>query len=172
MHVLEHALVIRPPHEALERGERPRRDHVQVGHLARGQDQRLERVEVGGSLTRPIDQRATVWLDETCPGAWHRDMAHAATLVSTRPSSASFSTTICADSSGSCSSVSIRSSGFTGSSYGSDTPVNSLISPLKAFSYRPFTSRRAHSATEAATNTSTKVPCSSTSSRAFWRVSS
>ena len=37
VHVVEDALVVLAPHEALERGERPRSDHVQVGHLARGQ---------------------------------------------------------------------------------------------------------------------------------------
>ena len=59
--------------------------------------------------------------------------AHAGTSAS-RPSSSSFATTRRADSSGACSVVSIRSSGVTGSSYGSETPVNSEISPARAFS--------------------------------------
>ena len=40
---------------------------------------------------------------------------------------------IAADSSGSYSSVSITSSGFAGTSYGSSTPVKPLISPANAF---------------------------------------
>ena len=64
-------------------------------------------------------------------------------------------------------SVSITSSGLVGASYGSATPVNSLISPANAFAYRPLTSRRAHSSTDASTCTSTNGPNSSTSSRAF-----
>ena len=37
--------------------------------------------------------------------------------------------------------VSTVSSGATGGSYGADTPLNSGISPARAFAYRPFTSR-------------------------------
>ena len=48
-------------------------------------------------------------------------------------------------SSGSCSVVSIRSSGFTGSSYGSETPVNSEISPAIAFRRGPSRPAPAHS---------------------------
>jgi hypothetical protein len=47
--------------------------------------------------------------------------------------------------------VSSTRSGLDGSSYGSSTPVNPLISPRNAFSYRPLTSRRAHSSSEVAT---------------------
>src|SRR2546421_4453762 len=65
----------------------------------------------------------------------------------------------------------MRPAGLVGGSYGSETPVNSLISPRKAFSYRPLTSRRAHSSTDASTKTSTNVPFCSTISRAFRRAS-
>src|SRR5439155_14000244 len=56
---------------------------------------------------------------------------HAGTPTS--PSSSSFATTSRADSSGAVSAVSRRSSGSRGSSYGSETPVNSGISPASAF---------------------------------------
>ena len=55
---------------------------------------------------------------------------------------------------------------------GRETPVNSGISPARAFAYRPFTSRRSHSSTGVATWTSTNAPYSSTSARAFRRASS
>ena len=57
----------------------------------------------------------------------------------------------CADSSGDWLSVSRTTSGDGGSSYGSSTPVKPLISPANAFAYRPFTSLRAHSSTDALT---------------------
>ena len=72
-----------------------------------------EELEVGGLLVRELE------------------LAHAAaapTFSSTK------AITFCADSSGDSFSVSTISSACSGSSYGSDTPVNSLISPLKAFS--------------------------------------
>src|ERR1044072_9489485 len=72
----------------------------------------------------------------------------------------------CPDSSGDCDSVSITSSGFSGISYGSETPVNSLISPERAFAYRPLTSRSSHVSTEALTYASMKR------SPIIWRASS
>ena len=94
----------------------------------------FELLDVVRPVAGAVDELPAVWLDQTCPRAWHRDLAHAATSARTSPSSSSLAKTICADSSGGCSSVSIRSSGSVGSSYGSETPVNSLISPLNAFS--------------------------------------
>src|SRR5581483_9591316 len=92
-------------------------------------------------------------------------------LQTLHPSFSSFASTIRADSAGSCLVVSMRSSGSTGSSYGSETPVNSGISPARALAYRPFTSRRSHSSTGVATCTSTNGPNSSTRERALRRAS-
>ena len=50
-----------------------------------------------------------------------------------KPSSSSWASTYSADSSGVLFSVSTTISAFSGTSYGSDTPVNSLISPAYAF---------------------------------------
>ena len=44
----------------------------------------------------------------------------------------------------------------SGASYGALTPVKSLISPARAFLYRPFGSRRSAAATEMSTHTSMK----------------
>ena len=41
--------------------------------------------------------------------------------------------------------VSNDKAGCSGASNGAETPVKSLISPLRAFAYNPFTSRRSHS---------------------------
>ena len=70
-------------------------------------------------------------------------MAHAGTSSSTRPQlGSSLPRTSCGALLGRraprCRSA---SSGLVGSSYGSTTPVNPLISPANAFAYRPFTSR-------------------------------
>ena len=137
VHVLDDALVVLAAHEALERRQRARREHVQIGHLPRRERDRLERVEIVRPRAGPIDQRSPVWLDQTCLSACHcdcpRDFAHAGTSSSTRPSSASLPRISCALSSGVADSVSTRSSGLSGASYGSETPVNSLISPENAF---------------------------------------
>ena len=70
------------------------------------------RPETSSGPARPVDERAAVRRDQVLFG---RD-AHAVTCDSIRPSSSSFATTSWADSSGSWSSVSIRSSGLAGSS--------------------------------------------------------
>src|SRR5262249_6744987 len=56
------------------------------------------------------------------------------------PCCSSHASTSPADSSGVRPAVSNVSSGATGGSYGSETPVNSGISPERAFAYNPFTS--------------------------------
>ncbi len=61
-------------------------------------------------LARAVDERAAVRRDEVIDG----DGAHDATAAGTSPSSSSFATTSCADSSGECASVSITSSGLVG----------------------------------------------------------
>ena len=132
-HVVHDPLVVLLAHEALERRERAGREHVQVGHFTRRERDRLERLEVGGPFAGPVDERPPMWLDQTCPGDCPHDMAHAGTSSSTRPSSASLPRISWALSSGVSVSVSTRSSGFSGTSYGSETPVNSLISPANAF---------------------------------------
>ena len=60
------------------------------------------------------------------------ELAHEVAAAPTFSSTSAI--TFCADSSGDSLSVSTISSACSGSSYGSDTPVNSLISPLNAFS--------------------------------------
>jgi hypothetical protein len=111
-HVLDDPLVIRRGHEALERRQRPRGEHVEVGQLARGQRDRLERLDVVRALARPVDQLAAVRLDELIGG----DGAHAFTPAVTRPISSSFAMTACALSSGEAPSVSMTISAFSGSS--------------------------------------------------------
>ena len=54
------------------------------------------------------------------------------------------------------SSVFIVSSAFSGLSYGEDTPVKSLISPVLAFLYNPLTSLDSHTSNGASTNISMK----------------
>src|SRR5262245_8048614 len=168
VHVLHDALVVVTAHEALERRQRAGGEQVQVGHLTRREPEGLEPAEIVRTRSRTIDESAAVRLDQARLGGDR----HAATSTGTSPSFSSSATTSAALSSGLCASVSRTSSGPAGSSYGSFTPVNSLISPLNAFSYRPFTSRFAHSSTEALTYTSTNVPTSSTISRAARRVAS
>ena len=91
---------------------------------------RSRAVHAVGPVARAVDERAAVRRDEVIDG----DGRHDATAAGTSPSSSSFATTSCADSSGECASVSITSSGFAGASYGSSTPVKPLISPANAFS--------------------------------------
>src|SRR5581483_3889441 len=91
--------------------------------------------------------------------------------VHTHSSSSSFAMTRRDDSSGVSAVVSRRSSGADGSSYGSLIPVNSGISPARAFAYRPFTSRRSHSSIGVATSISMNGPNGSTNARAFCRAS-
>src|SRR2546421_7444948 len=144
-HLVDDALVVVPAHEALERRERAGPDHVEVGDLARGERDALEPLDVGGALIEPIDEVAPMRSNEAgldqallvCG-----DRGHARTGAGISPSSSSFATMTAADSSGSWPSVSTTTSGSSGSSYGSSTPVKPLISPANAFAYRPFTSRR------------------------------
>jgi hypothetical protein len=64
VHVLDHALVVVPAHEAREGGEGARGEHVQVGELARGEAHRLEPLGAAGPLARALDELATVRPDE------------------------------------------------------------------------------------------------------------
>src|SRR5262249_27259033 len=153
-HVLQHGLVVLAAHEAGQRRQRARREHVEVGQLTRCQRQRFEHLEVVRTVARAVDQLAAVRCDQLRLGG----DAHAATAAGSNPCSSSSSKIRCALSPGSSCSDSIRISGDSGASYGSDTPVNSLISPLNAFSYRPFTSRRAHTPPHAPTETPLKAP--------------
>ena len=129
VHLLDDALVVRLAHEALERRERARGDHVEVGELTRRERDDLERAEIVGRVGGAVDERTAVGSDQ----AIRRDRGHAVTLAGTNPSSSSFATTNAADSSGSRPSVSTTISGLAGASYGSSTPVKPLISPAKAF---------------------------------------
>src|SRR5690606_5361637 len=88
-------------------------------------------------------------------GPWWTDSARGR-----YPISSSRRTMRAALSTGDSKDVSTTTSGCSGSSYGSDTPVNAWISPAKAFLYRPLTSRRAHTASGHLTYTSTKSPIS------------
>src|SRR5439155_27227306 len=126
-HLLDHAFVVVSAHEALERRQRPRGEHVQVGQLARGQRNLLARLNCFRPLARTVDERTAVRADEEFGRARHG--AHAFTADPTSPSSSSLATTSWALSPGSCASVSSTSSGRDGVSYGSSTPVKPLISP-------------------------------------------
>ena len=86
VHLLDDALVVGLAHEALERRERARGDHVEVGELPRGERDDLERVEIVGRVAGAVDERAAVRRDQTIG----RDGRHAVTLAGTRPSSSSF----------------------------------------------------------------------------------
>src|SRR5206468_6272644 len=131
-------------HEALERRQRSGGEHVQVGHLSRGEHDRLEPLQIVRPFAGAIDERPAVRLDQRlCDGLLQSLFRHAGTSTGIRPSRSSSATTSAALSSGLCASVSSTISGSDGSSYGSETSVNSLISPLKAFSSRPLTSRLA-----------------------------
>ena len=129
VHLLDDALVVRLAHEALERRERARGDHVEVGELPRGERDDLERVEVGRRVAGAVDERPAVRRDQ----AIRRCDRHAVTLAGTSPSSSSFAMTCAADSSGERPSVSTTISALSGASYGSSTPVKPLISPANAF---------------------------------------
>src|SRR5262245_23305169 len=135
VHVLDDALVVLAAHEALERRERARCEHVQVRHLARGQRDDGQRLEVVRPLAGAIHEHAPMRRDQRRSNSLLQSLfGHAGTSTGRRPSRSSSATTIPALSSGLCSSVSSTISGSVGSSYGSETPVNSLISPLNAFS--------------------------------------
>ncbi len=58
--------------------------------------------------------------------------------------------------------VSRTSTASVGSSYGSETPVNCLMSPALALAYRPLRSRSSHTSTGVATWMSRKSPTSDT----------
>ena len=85
-HRLDDALVVRLAHEAGQRRERARGEHVQVGQLARGQRDDLERVEVVGALARARSTSDAAVRADQLVG---RDGAHARTSGPTRPSSSS-----------------------------------------------------------------------------------
>ena len=91
-HVVDDAAVVVLAHEALERRERARGDHVQVGQLARRERDDLERVDVVRPVARAVDEVAAVRPDQL---VGDRD-AHAATCARTRPSSSSLATISCA----------------------------------------------------------------------------
>src|SRR6266487_5245308 len=129
-HLVDDALVVVAAHEPFERRQRPRGEHVEVGELPRGQRQGLEPVELLGPRAGAVDEVTAVRRHEAIGGAG----VHTGALTpSTRPSSASFSSTLRALSSGASFSVWTTTSAFSGTSYGSETPVNSLSSPAKAF---------------------------------------
>src|SRR6185437_12003454 len=85
-----------------------------------------------------VDQLAAVRRDHVRLRRCGR-LRHQATASSfsraTKPSCSSCVITCCADCSGVRPSVSTTISACSGASYGSETPVNSLISPEKAFAY-------------------------------------
>src|SRR6266566_5170633 len=168
-HLFEHTLVVLPAHEALERRERAGSQHVEVGQLTRGERNLFQAVRVVGPRARAVDEISAVGRDQM---RLRLDRHQTPTRTPVSPRAVRTSSTLAALSSGDWDSVSSTSSGADGSSYGSETPVNSLISPLNAFSYRPLTSRLAQTSTEAFTKTSTKSPCSSMRPRALRRVSS
>ena len=130
-HLLDHALVVVRAHEALERRERTAGEHVEVGDLARRQGDRLEPLDAVGALAQPVDERASVRMDQ--PVGVRGNGVHAVTCDGTSPSSSSFAITTPADSSGVLPSVSTTISASSGSSYGSSTPVKPVISPANAF---------------------------------------
>src|SRR5207248_1015120 len=162
-HRFENGGVVLAAHKPLERRERAACEQVEVGELAGSQCQRLEALDALGTCARAIDELAAVRRDQLRLGRDTHDRTSPCNRLLLGISSRASSTSRmrCALSPGSSCSDSIRISGSVGASYGSDTPVNSGISPRNAFSYSPFTSRRAHSSTDASTKTSTKVPCSS-----------
>ena len=96
-HLADDAVVVLAAHEALERRQGARRDHVEVGELARRELETLERVEVVG--------RSPVRSTSVPPcGAMRRSTVTTVTRVprpATRPSSSSFARTSAADSSAS-----------------------------------------------------------------------
>jgi hypothetical protein len=111
-HVLDDPLVVGRRHEACERRERARGEHVEVGQLARREPGGLEGLEVVGPIAHTVDELAAVGLDQLVG----RDSAHAFTPAGTRPISSSFAMIACALSSGDWPSVSITTSAFSGSS--------------------------------------------------------
>src|SRR5207247_1317647 len=116
--------------EAVERRQRARRDHVQVGQLACRQRHGLEHVHTVGSLPGAVDELTAVRRDQVRLG---RD-AHAATAAAMRFRSSRKATIRRALSSGESLSESTWMSGSSGFSYGSFTPVKFWSSPFVAFS--------------------------------------
>jgi adenylylsulfate kinase len=76
-------LVVVLGHEALERRQRSRGEHVQVGELARGQRHDLEGLDVVRPFSRPVDERAAVRRDQLGLGG----DAHTRTAAGIRPRS-------------------------------------------------------------------------------------
>ena len=110
--LVDDALVVVPGHEALERRERARGEHVEVGELARGQLELLELLDPVGARAGAVDQLAAVGLDQ------RRGLgdAHAVTSAGDEAKLLELGDDDAALSSGSCCSVSTTSSGFDGSS--------------------------------------------------------
>ncbi len=129
VHLLDDPLVVGSPHEPLERRERTRGEHVEVGELSRRERDLIERLEIVGALPRSVDEAAAVRRDQPLG----RGNRHAVTPAGINPSSSSFSMTNAADCSGVSPSVSTTISGEAGASYGSSTPVKPVISPANAF---------------------------------------
>ena len=81
VHLVDDALVVGLAHEALERRERARGEHVEVGELPRREHDDLERAEVVGRLAGAVDERAAVRRDQ----AVGRDGRHALTCGRNEP---------------------------------------------------------------------------------------
>ena len=111
-HRLENRFVVLLAHEALERRQGARREHVEIGQLARRERERLQRVEIVRPFPAAIDELTAMGCDQTRV----RTDDHAATRSGTRPSSSRTSTMRSALSAGSSCSDSMRSSGFAGAS--------------------------------------------------------
>ena len=142
VHLVDDPVVVGLAHEAGERRERARGDHVEVGRLLLGQPELRQALGVGLELRRlvahddPAHELAAVRGDHAHVLAKGRGgLRHATASSSTggmMPSLSSSSSTNCAESSGLLLSVSTTTSAWSGASYGSLTPVNSLISPENA----------------------------------------
>src|SRR4029450_13682120 len=102
------------------------------GCVGGGAGEVFERLAAGRPLAEPVDERPPMGLDQAV-GALGRRGGHAVTCAGTSPSSSSFAIKNSAGSSGVFPSVSTTTSGFSGGSYGSSTPVKPLISPANAF---------------------------------------
>ncbi len=124
-HLGDDPLVVGLAHEALERRERARGDHVEVAQLARRQRDDLERVEVVGPVARAVDERAAVRRDEARHQAAtsSAQQAELLELGDDQVGALLRRVRLRVD-------HELRS---PGSSYGSSTPVKPLISPANAF---------------------------------------
>ena len=64
VHLLDDPLVVGSPHEPVERRERTRGEHVEVGEPSRRERDPIERLEIVGALAGPVDEHASVRRDE------------------------------------------------------------------------------------------------------------